>query len=129
MAAITQVETDRAPAAVGPYSQGIAAGPWVFVSGQIGMIPGTGELAGPAFADQARQALENLGAVIEAAGCKRSDVVSVEVFLTDMGRFAEVNEIYADFFGDHRPARAALGVSALPKGAAVEVKCIAQRSG
>jgi 2-iminobutanoate/2-iminopropanoate deaminase len=129
MAAMTQVETDRAPAAVGPYSQGIAAGPWVFVSGQIGMIPGTGELAGPAFADQARQALENLGAVIEAAGCQRSDVVSVEVFLTDMGRFAEVNEIYADFFGDHRPARAALGVSALPKGAAVEVKCIAQRSG
>ena len=129
MAAMTQVETDRAPAAVGPYSQGIAAGLWVFVSGQIGMIPGTGELAGPAFADQARQALENLGAVIEAAGCQRSDVVSVEVFLTDMGRFAEVNEIYADFFGDHRPARAALGVSALPKGAAVEVKCIAQRSG
>ena len=70
MAAMTQVETDRAPAAVGPYSQGIAAGPWVFVSGQIGMIPGTGELAGPAFADQARQALENLGAVIEAAGCQ-----------------------------------------------------------
>lgn len=121
------VSTNRAPSAIGPYSQGIAVGPWLFVSGQLGMDPQTGELVGGGLAPQARQALENLKAVVEAAGCTLADVAAVEVFLTDMGDFAEFNGIYAEYFGAHKPARAAIGVAALPKGAAVEIKCIALR--
>jgi 2-iminobutanoate/2-iminopropanoate deaminase len=122
------VSTDKAPSAIGPYSQGIAAGPWLFVSGQLGMNPQTGELVGDDLAAQARQALENLKAVIEAGGCSLADVTAVEVFLTDMGTFVEFNGIYAEYFDTHKPARAAVGVAALPKGAVVEIKCIALRS-
>ncbi|MCF8080275.1 MAG: RidA family protein [Desulfobacterales bacterium] len=123
------ITTDKAPSAIGPYSQGIAAGPWLFVSGQLGMNPQTGELVGKDLASQARQALENLTAVVEAGGGTLADVTAVEVFLTDMGDFAEFNGIYAEYFGAHKPARAAIGVAALPKGAAVEIKCIALRPG
>ena len=122
------ISTNKAPSAIGPYSQGIAAGPWLFVSGQLGMNPQTGELVGKDLASQARQALENLKAVVEAGGSTLADVAAVEVFLTDMGDFAEFNGIYAEYFEAHKPARAAIGVAALPKGAAVEVKCIALRS-
>ncbi len=122
------VGTDKAPSAIGPYSQGIAAGPWLFVSGQLGMNPQTGELVGDDLTSQARQVLENLKAVVEAGGCALADVVAVEVFLTDMGGFDEFNGIYAEYFGTHKPARAAIGVAALPKGAAVEIKCIAIRT-
>jgi 2-iminobutanoate/2-iminopropanoate deaminase len=122
------VSTDKAPAAIGPYSQGIAAGPWLFVSGQLGMDPQTGELVKGGLASQARQALKNLKAVVEAGGCTLADVTAVEVFLTDMGDFVEFNGIYAEYFESHKPARAAIGVAALPKGAAVEIKCIALRS-
>jgi 2-iminobutanoate/2-iminopropanoate deaminase len=122
------VRTDKAPSAIGPYSQGIAAGPWLFVSGQLGMNPQTGDLVGDDLAAQARQALENLKAVIEAGGCTLADVTAVEVFLTDIGTFAEFNGIYAEYFDAHKPARAAIGVAALPKGAVVEIKCIALRS-
>jgi 2-iminobutanoate/2-iminopropanoate deaminase len=122
------VSTDKAPSAIGPYSQGIAAGPWLFVSGQLGMNPQTGDLVGDDLAAQARQALENLKAVIEAGGCTLADVTAVEVFLTDMGTFAEFNGIYAEYFDAHKPARAAIGVAALPRGAVVEIKCIALRS-
>jgi 2-iminobutanoate/2-iminopropanoate deaminase len=122
------IATDKAPSAIGPYSQGIAAGPWLFVSGQLGMNPQTGELVGKDMASQARQALENLKAVVEAGGSTLADVTAVEVFLTDIGDFAEFNGIYAEYFGTHKPARAAIGVAALPKGAAVEIKCIALRS-
>jgi len=121
------ITTDKAPSAIGPYSQGIAAGPWLFVSGQLGMDPQTGELVGKDLASQARQALENLKAVVEAGGSTLADVTAVEVFLTDMGDFAEFNGIYAEYFGAHKPARAAIGVAALPKGAVVEIKCIALR--
>jgi 2-iminobutanoate/2-iminopropanoate deaminase len=123
------ITTDKAPSAIGPYSQGIAAGPWLFVSGQLGMNPQTGELVGKDLASQARRALENLKAVLEAGGSTLADVAAVEVFLTDMGDFAEFNGIYAEYFGAHKPARAAIGVAALPKGAVVEIKCIALRSG
>ncbi len=119
------VQTDQAPAAIGPYSQGITIASWLFVSGQLGMDPETGELTGPDCASQARQALENLRQIVLAAGCSLKDVTAVDVFLTDMTNFAEFNAIYAEYFTDHRPARAVVEVRALPKGAVVEIKCIA----
>ncbi|QTA92515.1 RidA family protein [Desulfonema magnum] len=119
------IRTDKAPGAIGPYSQGIAVSPWLFVSGQLGMKPETGDLAGQDIASQARQALSNLQQILLAAGCDLNHVVSVDVFLTDMGKFTEFNEIYQEYFSEHRPARAVVEVSALPKGACVEIKCIA----
>ena len=121
------ITTERAPAAIGPYSQGIEAAPFVFVSGQLGMDPQTGELVGPDLEAQARQALANLRRILEAGGCRLEDVVAVDVFLTDMSQFLAFNAIYAEFFNSHKPARAAIEVSALPKGGVVEVKCIARR--
>ena len=118
------IQTDQAPAAIGPYSQGIAAGSLRFVSGQLGMNPQTGELVGQDLASQARQALENLKQIVKAGGCELSQVAAVDVFLTDMGKFAEFNAIYETYFSAHRPARAVIEVSALPKGACVEIKCI-----
>ncbi len=120
-----KVQTDAAPAAIGPYSQGIAAAGWLFVSGQLGMIPKTGELAEGGFESQARQALDNLRQILLAGGCDLGDVVTVDVFLSDLGNFALFNDIYGEYFSDHRPARAVVEVSALPKGAAVEIKCVA----
>ena len=122
---INVIQTDQAPAAIGPYSQGIVAASLIFVSGQLGLQPKSGEMAGPGFAPQARQALENLRQVVQAGGCSLKDVAAVDVFLTDMGNFAEFNKIYSEYFPDHRPARAVVEVSALPKGAQVEIKCIA----
>ena len=123
------VQTDLAPAAIGPYSQAIAAGPWLFVSGQLGIQPQTGELSAFGFESQVRQALDNLKQIVLTGGCELKDVTAVDVFLTDMGNFAAFNEIYAEYFSDHRPARAVVAVQALPKGAQVEIKCIAFRSG
>jgi 2-iminobutanoate/2-iminopropanoate deaminase len=122
---LKNVQTDQAPAAIGPYVQAIVAGPLRFVSGQLGLIPQTGELAGSDLASQARQALQNLKQIVVAAGCALDEVAAVDVFLTDMGKFAEFNQIYEEFFTGHRPARAVVEVSALPKGALVEVKCVA----
>lgn len=122
------VHTAKAPAAIGPYSQAIVSGNHVFVSGQLGMNPATGDLAGSALADQARQALANLKQIVLAAGSAMDRVVAVDVFLTDMGDFVEFNGIYAETFGDHKPARAVVAVAALPKGACVEIKCIATLS-
>ncbi len=119
------VQTDRAPAAIGPYSQGIAAAPWLFVSGQLGIQPETGELVSPDFAPQARQALENLRQIVLAAGSDLNQVTAVDVFVTKIENFAEFNKIYTEYFSEHRPARAVVEVSALPKGACVEIKCIA----
>jgi 2-iminobutanoate/2-iminopropanoate deaminase len=122
------IQTDKAPAAIGPYSQGIAAGALVFVSGQLGMNPETGELVGDAVDTQARQALDNLRQVLNAAGAALSQVVSVDVFLTDMDDFMVFNGIYESFFTDHKPARAVVAVRALPKGGCVEIKCVAVRA-
>ncbi len=119
------VQTDRAPAAIGPYSQGIAVAPWLFVSGQLGIQPETGELVSPDFAPQARQALENLRQIVLAAGSDLNQVTAVDVFVTNIEDFAEFNKIYTEHFSEHRPARAVVEVSALPKGACVEIKCIA----
>ena len=119
------VKTDKAPAAIGPYSQGISAGPWRFVSGQLGMNPQTGELVSDDLAPQARQALQNLKQIVLAGGCTMEQIAAVDVYLTDMNNFAEFNKIYEEFFTGHRPARAVVEVSALPKGAVVEIKCMA----
>ncbi|MBC2711587.1 MAG: RidA family protein [Desulfosarcina sp.] len=119
------VQTDKAPAAIGPYSQAIVAPPFVFVSGQLGMDPATGDLVGEDLESQARQALENVKQILIAAGSSLEQVTAVEVFLTDMGKFLDFNAIYAEYFSDHRPARAAIEVSALPKGGCVEIKCTA----
>jgi 2-iminobutanoate/2-iminopropanoate deaminase len=119
------VQTEKAPAAIGPYSQAVVAPPFVFVSGQLGMDPATGDLVGQDLESQARQALENLKQILLAAGSSLAKVTAVEVFLTDMGQFAVLNAIYAEYFTAHKPARAAIEVSALPKGACVEIKCTA----
>jgi 2-iminobutanoate/2-iminopropanoate deaminase len=126
MTAVTTFHTDKAPAAVGPYSQACGTDSLVFVSGQLGIDPSAGALK-EGFEPQARQALANLAAILEASGASLETVLSVEVFLTDMGRFKEFNAIYAEFFSAHKPARAAIEVSALPLGGLVEVKCAAVR--
>lgn len=119
------IQTDQAPAAIGPYSQAIKVDSWLFVSGQIGLNPKTGELVSGDFAEQAKQVLENVKNVLGAGGCGMADVVSVDVFLTDISQFAVFNGIYQQFFGDHKPARAVVEVKGLPRGACVEMKCMA----
>ena len=119
------IATDKAPAAVGPYSQAVRAGGFVYVSGQLGMVPATGQFAGADFEAQARQALANMGAILAEAGCRIADIVSVDVFVTDLANFKLFNGIYDEFMAGHRPARAAVQVSALPLGGIVEIKCVA----
>lgn len=121
---IQTIHTEAAPAAVGPYSQATVANGMVFVSGQLGLVPSEGKLA-DGFKAQAVQAMENLKAILEAAGSAIDKVLVVEVFLTDMARFKEFNEIYAGYFSEHKPARAAIEVAGLPLGGVVEVKCTA----
>lgn len=119
------IQTDRAPAAIGPYAQAIKVDTWLFVSGQIGLHPTTGELVGSGFKEQARQVLENVKSILNAGGCSMTDVVTADVFLIDMGQFAAFNEIYQQYFGDHKPTRAVVEVKGLPRGACVEMKCTA----
>jgi 2-iminobutanoate/2-iminopropanoate deaminase len=121
------IQTNLAPAAIGPYSQAIKVGLWLFVSGQIALRPDTGELVSEDFAEQTEQVLKNLRQILQAAGYELSDVVSADVFLTDIGQFAPFNLIYEQYFSDHKPARAVVEVKGLPKAAQVEIKCIAYR--
>ena len=123
------IQTDRAPAAIGPYSQGIIAAPFLFVSGQLGMQPETGQLVNSDFKLQAKQALENLLQVVLAAGFNLNQIVAVDVFVTDLNNFANFNKIYAEYFSEHRPARAVVEVSRLPKDACIEIKCVAYNPG
>jgi 2-iminobutanoate/2-iminopropanoate deaminase len=124
MSAREPISTDAAPEAVGPYSQAVRAGELLFCSGQIPLEPSTGELVKDDVEGQTRRCLENLAAVCEAAGGSLANAVRCTVYLTDMGDFARVNEAYARFFGDEPPARVAIGVAALPKGADVEIDAI-----
>ena len=125
MALIQAVSTDQAPEAIGPYSQGLRSGSLLFCSGQIPLDPSTGEIVKADVEGQAQRCLENLAAVCEAAGGSLSDAVRCTVYLTDMGDFARVNEVYGSFFdGAEPPARVAIGVAALPKGADVEIDAI-----
>jgi len=120
------VTTDKAPRPVAPYSQGVIAGCFLFVSGQIPIDPSTGELVRGDFKEAARRALENVKAIVEAAGASMRDVVKVTVFLRDISKFPEFNEVYREFFpGEPYPARSAVQVAALPLGADVEVEAIA----
>jgi 2-iminobutanoate/2-iminopropanoate deaminase len=119
------IQTDEAPSAIGPYVQGVAAGGLVFASMQIGLDPATGELTGATAPDQALQCLRNLDAIVVAAGGSRADIVKVTVYLTDLGEFGAVNEIYAEFFGETLPARGVVAVAALPKDALVAVEAVA----
>ena len=123
---IWPVETDKAPAAIGPYSQGITTDGYVFCSGQVALDPATGELQDGTIAEQTRRAMDNLDAVLTAAGTKFGHVVKATIYLTDMNDFAAVNEVYAEYFEGNPPARATVGVAALPKGARVEIDCIAR---
>jgi reactive intermediate/imine deaminase len=118
------VHTDNAPAAIGTYSQAARAGDLVFLSGQIPLLPGTMEMVGGDFEARARQVFSNLEAVANAAGGSLNDVVKVTVFLTDLDNFATVNAVMEDFFETPYPARAAVGVASLPKGADVEADAI-----
>ena len=123
-----RIETDAAPAAIGPYCQAVVVGEWVFCSGQLAMDPATGRMVGGGdVATESRQVLRNLEAVLHAAGARRGDVAKATVYLTDMEDFSTVNEVYAEFFdGLVPPARATVAVAALPKGAKVEIEFIAR---
>ena len=122
---MTVISTPNAPAAIGPYSQAVQAGNLLFVSGQIPVDPATGAFAGEDIATQARQSLNNVKAILEAAGYALTDVVKTTVLLANMEDFATVNSIYAEFFTAPCPARACFAVKELPKGALVEIEAIA----
>ncbi|MFN2371375.1 MAG: RidA family protein [Candidatus Krumholzibacteriia bacterium] len=119
------IATDGAPGAIGPYSQGIKAGGFLFTAGQIPLDPATMEVVGTTAPEQARQALTNARAIVEAGGLGLGDVVKVTVFIRDMGQFAAINEVYRTFFGEEPPARSVVEVSGLPKDVLVEVEMIA----
>lgn len=121
--------TDRAPAAIGPYSQAVSTDGWLFTSGQIGLDPGTGEIVPGGFAAEAAQVLTNLREVLAAAGCTPADVVKATIYVTDLAHFPRLNELYGEFLGEHRPARSTVQVAALPKGALVEVDLVARLPG
>lgn len=118
------IHTDRAPKAIGPYSQAVRAGDLVFLSGQIPLDPATMELVSGDFEAQVRRAFENLKAVVEAAGGRLDQVVKLTLFLTDLAHFPKVNEVMASFFKEPFPARSTVGVSQLPKGSGFEVECV-----
>lgn len=118
------VHTDRAPKAIGPYSQAVSAGGAIYLSGQVGLDPATGELVAGGLEAEARRVFDNLRAVAEAAGPGLAAAVRVTVYLTDLSQFAAANRIMAGYFTEPYPARVTIGVAALPRGAAIEVDCI-----
>ncbi|MBR3527232.1 MAG: RidA family protein [Bacteroidales bacterium] len=122
------ISTDKAPAAIGPYSQGIDSGAGlVFLSGQLPIDPATGAFPEGGVREQTRQAILNAQAILQAAGLSLANVVKTTVFLADMGDFAPMNEVYAQFFTEPFPARSAVAVKTVPKGALVEIECIAAK--
>lgn len=121
------IESSNAPAAIGPYSQAILVGNTLYCSGQIAFIPETGQLLKGEIEEETARALENLGAVLRAAGMDYSNVVSCTLYFTDLNDYAQVNEVYARYFNESPPARAAVQVSALPRGARIEIAATAVR--
>lgn len=119
------VFTEKAPKAIGPYSQAIKVGNMVFTSGQLPLNPETGELIQDSIKSEAKQALENLKAVLEETGASLNDVVKVTVFIKDMNQFGEINEVYGQYFTDHKPARSCVEVARLPKDANIEIEAVA----
>ena len=124
---VESVPTPNAPASAGPYSPAVRAGDWLALAGQVGIEPVTGKLADDGVAGQTRQALANIAAVLGDCGATLSDVAKTTVFLVDMGDFPVMNEVYADAFAGHRPARSTIAVAALPLGARVEIEVWAHR--
>ena len=122
---VETIQTVKAPAAIGPYAQAIRANGFIFVSGQIPIVPESGKIADGGFQEQARQSLENLEQILIASGGGLDKVVAVDVFITDMTQYAAFNKVYEEFFSTHKPARAVVEVKGLPKGITVEVKCMA----
>jgi 2-iminobutanoate/2-iminopropanoate deaminase len=124
---LNPVATDKAPKAIGPYSQAIVVDNVVYTAGQVALDPVTGELIGKTVAEQTEQALKNITAVLAASGSSLGQVVKTTVFLADMADFTAMNEVYAKHFGGHRPARSTVQAAGLPKGARVEIDAIAVR--
>ena len=119
------VKTDKAPKAVGPYSQAVKVGNTLFVSGQIALDPQTGKLVSDDIKEQTLRVLKNVEAILKAAGFEKTDVVKVTIYTTELEKFSEINQTYEEFFEGHKPARATVGVAALPLGAKVEIEVIA----
>ena len=122
------VHTENAPAALGPYSQAMIVDGWVYTSGQVGIDPATGQLVSGGFEAQARQVLKNLDAVLTAAGGRFSDVVKTTIFVQDLNDFAQLNKLYGEAMGAHRPARSTVEVARLPADALVEIDMVARLS-
>jgi 2-iminobutanoate/2-iminopropanoate deaminase len=125
MSKLQRVQTDRAPAAIGPYSQAIVHGGLVFTAGQIPLDPASGEMVGGDVTVQAERVMQNLAAVLEEAGSSLDRVIKTTVFLRDMDDFGAMNEVYGRYFGDHRPARSAVQAARLPKDAILEIEAVA----
>ena len=125
MKALGVTATDKAPQAIGPYSQAITADGWVFTAGQVALDPKSGALLGQTVAEQTEQVFKNLEAVLAASGTSLGNVVKSTVYLADMADFASMNEVYARHFGAHKPARSTVQAAGLPKGARVEIDLIA----
>ena len=123
---MNKISTDKAPAAIGPYSQAMTTGNLVFTSGMIALDPATGEIVGNTIKEQAEQALKNLGEVLAAAGSGYDKTVKTVCFLADMGDFAAFNEVYGSFFTDNKPARSCVAVKTLPKNVLCEVEAVAE---
>ena len=121
------VATDNAPKAIGPYSQAIVAGGFIYSAGQVALDPRTGELVGKATAEQTEQVMKNLVAVLTAAGATLDDVVKTTVYLADMADFTAMNDVYARHFGAHKPARSTVQAAGLPRGARVEIDVVARQ--
>ena len=122
----TPVHTDDAPGAIGPYSQAVVSGGFIFTAGQIALDPASGQVAPGGVAEQTDRALRNIAAILKAAGADLSRVVKTTVFLVDMADFTAMNEVYARHFGEHRPARSTVAVSGLPRGVRVEIEAVAR---
>jgi 2-iminobutanoate/2-iminopropanoate deaminase len=119
------ISTDKAPAAIGPYSQAVLAGGFLFTSGQIALDPATGEFRAGEIEEETQRVLDNLDAILQAAGLSKRDVLKTTVFMSDLGNFSRMNPVYERFFGEHKPARSTIQAAALPRGAKVEIEAIA----
>ena len=122
------IKTDQAPAAIGPYSQGIRIGDFLFTSGQIALDPATGEMCSGEIEQETEKTLQNIEAILKAGGLSLSHVVKTTVYLADLNHFARMNQVYEQFFSANKPARACVQVAALPKGAKVEIDAVASSS-
>jgi len=119
------VSTTNAPAAIGPYSQGVQAGSFLFLSGQIPLIPATGEMVAGGIKEQTHQVMTNIKAILEHQGLDMETIVKTTIFLADLGQFTTINEIYGSYFNENPPARSTIQVAALPKGALIEIEAVA----